>query len=469
MAVPAGCRKSATVSATSDLGAGTATSHFTYVPQISPASLPTGTVGVPYSASMSAVGGASPYTWSITSASPPAWLSLNPSTRTLSGTPTTSGSQNVTFKVTDSDSISSSVTLPLTVFAAPGVYVPLTPTRISDTRANNPSHLSGSAAQCTNGTTGRTLAAGGTLTFDVAGDFAVPASNVTAVVLSVATANSKGPGHFTLSPAGATQPTAAHPQLRTGQVVPNLVEVGTGAGGAVSLYSSAASDAIVDLEGYVTTTPQSGAGLYNALTPARICDTRGSNPSGLVRWGHPVQHQYRPRQPGQPDRAQPSADHQCGGHRGVPASGVSAVVLNVAVAKAGAAGFVTVYPTGDARPGASNVNYTAGVAVGNPVIVPVSPSGQVTLYATAATDIIVDVSGLVHRPGRTRRSSPPRWTRYGSVTPGDPIPRDWFPPIPSATPTPPIRARTTRWWPGPRTPSRPLAWPTCPPGPPPPS
>ena len=181
---------------------------------VTTSSLPPGTVGAPYSAALAATGGAAPYTWSITSASPPAWLSLNPSTGALSGTPTTSGSQNVTFKVTDSDSISSSVTLPLTVFADPGVYVPLTPTRICDTRANNPSHLSGSAAQCSNGTTGKTLAAGGTLTFDVAGDFSVPASNVTAVVLSVATANSKGPGHFTLFPAGADPADGRQPQLR---------------------------------------------------------------------------------------------------------------------------------------------------------------------------------------------------------------------------------------------------------------
>ena len=74
---------------------------------------------------------------------------------------------------------------------------------------------------------------------------------------------------------------AANLNYATGQVVPNLVEVGVGTGGAVSLYSSAGSDAIVDLEGYVTTTTQSGAGLYNALAPARICDTRGANPSGL--------------------------------------------------------------------------------------------------------------------------------------------------------------------------------------------
>ena len=399
--VPAGSG-TVTVSATSDLGAGSATSPFTFVPQVTTASLPTGTVGVPYSASLTATAGASPYTWSITSASPPAWLSLNSSTGALSGTPTTSGSQGVTFRVTDADSISSSVTLALTVFADPGVYVPLTPARICDTRVGNPSHLTGPAAQCSNGTAGKTLATGGTQTFNVAGDFSVPASNVTAVVLSVATANAKGPGYFTLFPAGQSRPTAANLNYATGQVVPNLVEVGVGAGGAVSLYTSASSDAIVDLEGYVTTTTQSGAGLYNALsTPARICDTRGSNPSGLTA----------PDTQCNTNLAHGSPDNLIGpnnpltvnveGVGGVPATGVAAVVLNVAVVKPAASGYVTVYPTGDPRPNASNVNYTAGTAVGNRVIVPVSPSGQVTLYATASTDIIVDVSGWFTATGGT--------------------------------------------------------------------
>ena len=76
-----------TVSATSDLGTGSATSPFTYSPEVTTASLPAGTVGTPYSATLAATGGASPYTWSITSASPPAWLSLNPSTGALVGHP----------------------------------------------------------------------------------------------------------------------------------------------------------------------------------------------------------------------------------------------------------------------------------------------------------------------------------------------------------------------------------------------
>ncbi len=288
------------------------------------------------------------------------------------------------------------------VFDDSGVYVPLTPVRICDTRANNPSHLSGSAAQCGNGTTGETLVAGGTLTFDVAGDFSVPASNVTAVVLSVATANSKGPGHFTLFPAGATQPTAANLNYATGQVVPNLVEVGPAREGRCLCTRRPSSDAIVDLEGLCDHHPPEWCrSLQRLFTPARICDTRGSNPSGLS--GGATQCNT--------NLAHGSPDNLIGpnnpltinveGNGGVPASGVSAVVLNVAVAKSTASGFVTVYPTEDTRPGASNVNYVAGVAVGNRVIVPVSASGQVTLYATAATDIIVDVSGWFTATGGT--------------------------------------------------------------------
>lgn len=365
-------------------------------------SLPAGTVGTAYSATLNASDGSLPYVWSITSGSLPSGLSLDPSTGAITGSPTSAGTQTVTFEVTDASSQTAMATLPIGVFAQPGVYVPLTPVRICDTRPNNPSNLSGNAAQCRAGTTGRTLAAGGTLTFDVAGDFGVPASNVTAAVLNVATVNSKAAGHFTLYPAGQSRPTASNLNFVTGQVVPNLAEVGVGAGGAVSLYSSAPSDAVIDLEGYVTTTSAGGAGLYNALpTPARICDTRGSNPSNLT--GGDTQCN--------PNTAKGSPDSPVGpgnpltitvdGNGGVPALGVSAVVLNASVVKPTAPGYVTAYPTGQLRPTASNVNYLGGQVVGNRVIVPVSGTGQVNLYATASTDLIVDVSGYFTSAGGT--------------------------------------------------------------------
>ncbi|HTT33968.1 MAG TPA: Ig-like domain repeat protein [Methylomirabilota bacterium] len=53
-----------------------------------PGTLPTATVGQAYSFQLTEVGGVSPFTWSITSGSLPAGLSLNSSTGLISGTPT---------------------------------------------------------------------------------------------------------------------------------------------------------------------------------------------------------------------------------------------------------------------------------------------------------------------------------------------------------------------------------------------
>ena len=63
---------------------------------------PNGVVGTPYSFTLSAAGGTTPYTWSISAGSLPAGLTLNTSTGVVSGTPTLAGTSSFTAKVTDS-------------------------------------------------------------------------------------------------------------------------------------------------------------------------------------------------------------------------------------------------------------------------------------------------------------------------------------------------------------------------------
>lgn len=81
---------------------------------------------------------------------------------------------------------------------------------------------------------------------------------------------------------------------------------------------------------------------------------------------------------------------------GVPASGISGVVLNV-TAVASAAGFLTVYPADVGAPNASNVNFTAGQVVPNLVAVKTSASGAVAIRNSSlgSTNVIADLAGYV--------------------------------------------------------------------------
>jgi len=69
---------------------------------ITTTSLPNGTVGASYSQTLAATGGITPYSWSVTSGSLPAGLSLTASTGAITGTPSASGTSNFTVQVTDS-------------------------------------------------------------------------------------------------------------------------------------------------------------------------------------------------------------------------------------------------------------------------------------------------------------------------------------------------------------------------------
>ena len=82
---------------------------------ITTSSLPGGTVGVPYTASVTATGGAGGNTWSVVSGALPAGIGLG-ADGTLSGTPTASGTANFTVQVKDSSG--ATATKPLSIVVA---------------------------------------------------------------------------------------------------------------------------------------------------------------------------------------------------------------------------------------------------------------------------------------------------------------------------------------------------------------
>jgi Putative Ig domain len=75
----------------------------------------TGSVLTPFSQTLAAVGGATPYTWSATSGTLPVGLQLNGATGVIGGTPGAGSSNPVTFTVTDVNGLTGTKTITITI------------------------------------------------------------------------------------------------------------------------------------------------------------------------------------------------------------------------------------------------------------------------------------------------------------------------------------------------------------------
>lgn len=114
-------------------------------------SLPVGALNQPYTATLAATGGLTPYTWSISSGSLPSWASLNANTGVISGTPNATGTTSFTVKVTDSESPSQSATANLSITINNSLPLQITTTSLPQGVIN--SAYSGATLQATGGVT----------------------------------------------------------------------------------------------------------------------------------------------------------------------------------------------------------------------------------------------------------------------------------------------------------------------------
>ena len=78
---------------------------------------PGGVVGTAYTDTLTAAGGTTPYTWSVSAGTLPAGITLNASTGVLAGTPTAGGTSNFTVQVTDADGQTATQATSITVLA----------------------------------------------------------------------------------------------------------------------------------------------------------------------------------------------------------------------------------------------------------------------------------------------------------------------------------------------------------------
>ncbi|HEX2856553.1 MAG TPA: hypothetical protein VHO26_03600 [Propionibacteriaceae bacterium] len=214
----------------------------------------------------------------------------------------------------------------------------------------------------------------------VTGRAGVPDSGVSAVVLNVTVTDAPRSGYITVYPDdGTPRPTASNLNFPPGDTRANLVTVKLGPTGGIVLSNTSGGTVqlVADVAGYFVSGAPSIPGAFASLSPTRVLDTRKS----LGATG-PV--------------APNSTIHvQISGMAGVPASGVSAVVLNVTETEAKGSGYVTVYPDQTAKPTASNLNYPKGDTRANLVTVKLGANGKVAMTNNnlATVQLVADVAG----------------------------------------------------------------------------
>ncbi len=303
-----------------------------------------------------------------------------------------------------------------------GGYVPVTSTRICDTREGNPSDLSGAALSACEG---KAPKPGVDLVVPVAGMAGIPTTGLSAVAVTITAIDPSSSGYLAVYPAGGAAPSAAQVGYAPGKIVADSMVVPVSpagesvspageSGGKIAISASAGSPNIaVDVEGYVlapsapvtSAAPASlasrtlasrtlapGASFIPAALPIRICDTRAPGDSGA---GADVAAGVS----GQCDNSgvalgpKGSIAVPVRGVAGMP-SGARDVVVNLTVTATTASGYLSACSAGVNVSNTAVVNWTSGQTVAGLAIVPVGLHGGISLcnYAGSA-DVIVDVAG----------------------------------------------------------------------------
>ncbi len=192
---------------------------------ISTSPLPNGQVNTPYTATLAATGGTTPYTWSLTSGTLPAGLTLNASTGAITGTPTAAATSTpLTFKVTDSSSpaLTQSANLTLTISSA-ALVISTSP--LPNGQVNTPYTATlaatGGMTPYTWSLTSGTLPAGLSLNASTGVISGTPTVSVASTPLAFHVADSSTPAltgsaNFTLTIAGASNITVSISPIRGG-------------------------------------------------------------------------------------------------------------------------------------------------------------------------------------------------------------------------------------------------------------
>jgi hypothetical protein len=266
--------------------------------------------------------------------------------------------------------------IPSPVFTGPSSathFVPVNPCRIADTR-----NLNGPFG-------GPVIDGGATRDFVIPNSACGIPSTAAAYSLNVAVVPHGKLGYVTLWPSGQSKPLVATLNSVDGRIKSNAAIVPAGGIGAVSVFATDTTDVILDINGYFVPGNNSSALAFYPLTPCRIADTRDSTgPLG------------GPSLAAQSTRSFPILASSCG----LPATAQAYSLNFAAVPQGPELAFLTAWPAGQAQPLVASLNDTTGTIAANAVVVPAGTNGEVNVFATNATDLVIDINGYFAPQGQ---------------------------------------------------------------------
>lgn len=258
-------------------------------------------------------------------------------------------------------------------------FQPVTPFRFADSRSNL--------------MLGR-LPANQQVRLRIAGQRGLP-NDMTAVSANFTGVGAPAAGYLTASNCAEANPSFSTLNYAAYDGVPNQAIIPLD-NGDICLFSSEATDIVIDINGYVSSSAQQ---IFIPVSPKRLYDSRSI---------------AQPLRPGQVLRVQVE-----GGASPAPSEAV-AVAVNLTGVNSDQTGWVRAFPCDVAEPEVSSVNPQVGLARANSVIVPTAGDGSICLTSNVTSDVIVDITGWFgNRSGQ--RFVPLRPTRLADTRQTHPV------------------------------------------------
>lgn len=277
--------------------------------------------------------------------------------------------------------------------ASGGEYHPLTPARVLDTRHGINDVAPFGKKPTTPG--------GSSFTVRLLGQQGIPANagDVLAIVANVTVANPSHQGYLRIRPDGAAPTDASLVNFNAARDVPNMVIVGLGAGGGVTIDlvsppGNGSANVIIDVYGWISKSaypdPSDAGARLIPISPTRILDTRSAPVPPDWPSGWALQSKWELDLPVRGSLAVPNDPN------------ITGVLVNITAVNVGG-GYTYVAATPEDTPAGSEpptsvTNLVGGQTKANTAIVPIGADGKIRLFNSGSnTHLIVDVLGYLQK------------------------------------------------------------------------